>query len=326
HDVVDAWRPDVIHLHNFYHVLSPRILDACRGTRTVMTAHDYHLVCPSSALTRCVGDERIAMTAATCRGIGTRLFTRWDHRGRGHSLLKGVQHVWNYRVRARHRAIDLVLCPSRFLMREMETTGLPCRFVPQPIDVTPAGDATRPTAPPLRFVFAGRVEPEKGLAPWLEMLPDDWPHRLDIIGDGADRSRCEAIVGARGLSDRVTFAGRVPPDVARSRIASSHVLVLPSRWPENAPLAIFEALASGTGVLASDLGALGELVRESGAGFLFTPDDRASLVTAFASIERAAGDGTLHAFDVDALLGARTPDVYVRALLDAYAPGGGAPA
>ena len=51
-----AYQPDVVHLHNFYHVLSPGILavlDSYRkkhSVRIIMTAHDHHLLCPNSGM------------------------------------------------------------------------------------------------------------------------------------------------------------------------------------------------------------------------------------------------------------------------------------
>jgi len=106
---LESFDPDVVHLHNFYHLLSPGILQTIsvrrrrRPLRVVRTAHDYHLVCPNSGLLhvyhgslRCADVDRL--------GDATYLLTRrWDDRGRTHSMLKLPQHFWNYRVHRRRK-------------------------------------------------------------------------------------------------------------------------------------------------------------------------------------------------------------------------------
>jgi glycosyltransferase involved in cell wall biosynthesis len=319
---LDALGPDVVHLHNFYHVLSPGILFELeryrrrRPLRVVMTAHDYHLVCPNSggnwfrrAASRPIDPARVS-------SLGYVLSRGWDQRGTFYSLLKMAQHLWNYRWRRARRAIDLVICPSRFMQRLLQPLGLTTCHVPNPVACAASGAAQRPER--LRLVFAGRLAAEKGVYELIHSLPADFTGELTLIGAGPDEARCRAATRARQLEGRVQFLGWLPHAQALAEIARAHVLVLPSRCLEGAPLTLIEALAAGTNVLASNLGGMREIVEAAQVGFLFDPGEPASLALQLARIQADQRAGVLNRFDVAAFLAARREPEYLQALLRAY--------
>jgi glycosyltransferase involved in cell wall biosynthesis len=325
--VLDTFRPAVVHLHNYYHLLSPGILavlaDYKRATaaRVVMTAHDYHLVCPNSGGNwfrngpHAIQPERIGSWADTlCR--------RWDHRGWSYSVLKVAQHVWHYRLRDRRRVIDLVLCPSRFLQDLVTLVGLRTAHVPLPNP--PPGPPAGPRPERLTITFAGRIEPEKGLIPFLGGVRSGFNGRIQIVGDGADRRRVEEFVRARGLTNEVAFLGRRPHAETLRLIAESHVVLLPSVVLENYPLSLIEALAAGTNILASDLGGMREIVTDSGIGYLFTPGDASQIADRLDRIAADHASGRLNAFDATAFLAGRDESAYREAIVRAYETGRGA--
>ena len=320
---LDEFTPDVVHLHNFYHVLSPGILGELArhkerfAARVVMYAHDYHLVCPNSGAMWYRGREAELADLNRTDSWRYLLARRWDYRGRLYSLLKLAQHFLAYRLRDRRRVIDLVLCPSRFMQGAMKRTGRPTAHLPYPNPPFEPRRATRPRE--LTLIFAGRVEPEKGLVQFLEMLPKDFGGRFQIVGDGADRPAAEETRRRRGLSDRVEFLGRRPHDETMNRIAAAHVLVLPSRWYENYPLSMLEALALGTNLLVADRGGMREIVEDAGAGYRFIPDDSASVAAQLQRISADHAGGRLNSFDVAQFLTHRSEPAYLDRLLRIYA-------
>lgn len=321
------FQPEVVHVHNYYHVLSPGVLaelaryKARTAARVVMTAHDYHLVCPNSGATWYRGDEPVPANLDRVPSWRYLLGRRWDRRGRLYSWLKVAQHVWHYRRTDRRRVIDLVICPSRFLRAAVERVGRPTVWLPNPNPPTLPARVKRPAE--LTLVFAGRVEPEKGLARFLEMLPTDFAGWLLVLGDGVERPAAESIVQRRGFGDRVAFLGRRPHPEAVEIIAAAHVLVLPSRWDENYPLSLIEALASGTNLLVADRGGMREIVQDAGVGYRFTPDDAANLADQLRAIRDAHAAGTLNAFDAAAFLAGRDEASYLAGVLRAYTGGAG---
>ncbi len=318
-----SFKPDVVHLHNFYHVLSPGILAVLarekrrRPLRVVMTAHDYHLVCPSAGLFYVSGGLIQCGHVDRLGSIVYLLSHRWDQRSAAHSLLKVAQHVWNYRLHRRRRVIDCVICPSRYVEGIFTSRGLPTCFVPHP--VPPQERASSRSADELRLVFAGRVESEKGVVELLEMWPVDFGGRLTIVGEGSRLSRCRTLARQRGLD--VQFTGAVSREDVATILGQNHVLVLPSLVAETYGMSLVEALAAGTNILVSDLGAMREIVESSGTGFRYTTGDAKSLAEALDRVHRSFRNGALNQFDVSAFVRARSGHLYTDRLLEVYKHG-----
>jgi glycosyltransferase involved in cell wall biosynthesis len=314
--------PEVVHLHNFYHVLSPGVLAELAsykrqmGTRVVMTAHDYHLVCPNSGATWYRHGEPMPADLNRVRSWPYLLSRRWDRRGRTYSMMKLAQHIWNYRRTDRRVVIDLVISPSKYLAAAIARSGRQCLWLPNP---NPPLLTKRPQRPAeLTLVFAGRIEPEKGLVRFLAMLPADFPGRFLVLGEGVDRPAAEALCNRRGFGPRVAFLGRRPHAESLDIIAAAHVLVLPSCWDENYPLSLIEALAAGTNLLVADRGGMREIVEDAGVGYRFQPDDAGSIAEQVQAIQQARSAGTLNSFDASAFLAGRDEATYLKGILMAY--------
>lgn len=163
------------------------------------------------------------------------------------------------------------------------------------IDTAPveAGDRARGRAllgavgdQPLVLTLA-RLEPEKGLetvARAAALVPDT---RFVVAGEGADRAELEALIAGMGLSDRVVLPGRMTqvPDL----LAACDLFVLPSRH-EGMPIAIIEAMAAGTPVIASDIPGTNEIIEHGVTGLLVRVDDPTGLADA---IRTVLDDGAL---------------------------------
>lgn len=318
-------RPDIVHFFNVYHELSPGVVrEADRWRRShpgaglLLTAMDYHLACPNP------GMRRFGRHGATLVAPGTRpgpiaLFTtRWDP-GRARSLLRAAQHAWHYRLRATHESLDLIVCPSRFTADAVRTTGRPVAVLLDAAPPPPPGVVTPAHGQHLRLVFLGRLEPEKGLAEFLDTaLPAD-PFEIDIVGDGSELNHARAITARHSAASRVRFHGRLPHPRALELLAGADALVLPSRWYEVAPVSIFEALSLRRAVLASALGGMAEIAESCAGVRLFDPFDPGSVRSA---VQQASHDhigGELNAFDASDALRGRTVRAHTDALLNLYA-------
>ena len=322
---LQAFRPDVVHLHNFYHLLSPGILTTLAEykrrdpLRVVMTAHDYHLVCPNSGGSwfRWWTGTREAIEPGA-KSLVSLLARKWDQRGYLHSHLKLAQHTWNYRWHHRQQVIDRVICPSRFVQDMLTPLGLTTCWLPHPVPPLPTTPPTRQG--PLHLVFAGRLEPEKGLNEFLRSWPADCPATMTIIGAGSERARCQETCAAQNLTERVEFTGRLSHADTLARIASCHVLVQPSRVLETYGLTLIEALANGTNVLAANRGAAREIVEATGVGFLYEPNDPASLAAQLEAIRQRHQSGMLNRFEIADFLTDRSEKRYIDQLLQIYEP------
>lgn len=142
-------------------------------------------------------------------------------------------------------------------------------------------------------ICVGRLSPEKGQSGLLEAfasLRTEHPDvRLVLAGDGPDRSGLEAITEKLGISDAVSFVGRLTEEEALQEIAGSDLLVLPS-FMEGLPIVLMEAMAIGVPVVASRVAGIPELVEDGKSGLLFNPSDWSELA---ACMDRLLSDERL---------------------------------
>ena len=198
----------------------------------------------------------------------------------------------------------------------LDRFAVPTVFVPNPAP-PPAASAVKP-AGTLRLLFAGRLTPEKGVAEFLAALPADLDATLEIIGDGEQMDACRRVAGERGLDDIVRFTGRLSRAETLARLEEAHVAVLPSRWYENAPVILLEALSRGATILVSDLGGMREIVDASGVGYTFDPGDPGTVAAALARIGDAHRAGRLNGFDASDFLSDRSETRYLDRVLAVY--------
>jgi glycosyltransferase involved in cell wall biosynthesis len=144
--------------------------------------------------------------------------------------------------------------------------------------------ASRTSVPSGYTLFVGRLEARKGVDLLLEAVSraPESPNCL-IVGDGPARRRLEQLSAKLGLSDRVTFAGEVKHAALPDYYRNAAIFALPSH-AEAFPLTALEAMACGTPVVASRVGAAGWLINTTGCGVLFKPGDPAGLASALTSL------------------------------------------
>lgn len=151
-----------------------------------------------------------------------------------------------------------------------------------------APGAARPSAGPLRLLFVGRHDRQKGLDILLlamEKIPPGLV-RLDVIGERQLGSgRASAPVRAPN-GDQVHFLGWLDRTEVFRLMASVDAVVMPSRW-EGFGLVAVEALRAGTPVIASNRGALPELVVHGRTGYVVEPTTDA-LASCIAALDRSA--------------------------------------
>jgi glycosyltransferase involved in cell wall biosynthesis len=182
--------------------------------------------------------------------------------------------------------LDVFCSPSRFLLQTHQAAGVRAsRFALVRNGTERAHAAAERTASslPLRFLFLGQLAPHKGIQVLLRsvaMLPGV-PFVLDVAGKGP----LESSVRRAAMSDsRIRFHGFVQGSEKQSLLAWCDVLVFPSLWVENAPVAIAEAFVNGLPVIASDLGATPEFVRHGVSGLLFPQGDEQALAASLQTL------------------------------------------
>jgi len=265
-------RPDVLHAHNLWPLLSPSVFAAARteGVPTVFTAHNFYLFCLNGVFFR---DGHVC---TDCKGgLPWRGVVHRCYRGVTGSATRLAGTALHRALRTFHR-VDRILVPSEFARAQFLEAGFAadrvrCKWLSCE---APSADAAPPAQPP-EFLVACRLVPEKGVHVAIAALQRARrPWRLVVAGDGPELSRLREL--AAPLCDRVRFLGRVEPERLQSHVARATAVLAPSLWFETFGLTAIEAFAAGRPVVASRIGALPEIVVES-AGVCVPPGDANAL-------------------------------------------------
>jgi glycosyltransferase involved in cell wall biosynthesis len=270
--LIDRFRPDVAHLHNVAHQLTPSILDALRGAKipVVQTLHDYKLICSSYLL--------FANGAVCDRCRGGRhyhaAFQRCHHGSLGMSVV-GFVEMAVHAARGSYDSVARFLCPSGFMKSKCESFGVGGDRL-QHLPYFLKAERYRPSYEAGDYVlYAGRLSREKGVSALLRAVARLREIPLVVVGDGPLRQQLEIEAAASGAP--VRFEGHLDTEALHARVRGAAFVVVPSEWYENLPYAILEAFALGKPVLGSRIGGIPELVRESETGALFEARDAEAL-------------------------------------------------
>ncbi|MGE0316120.1 MAG: glycosyltransferase family 4 protein [Lautropia sp.] len=279
--------PDIAHLHNIYHHLSPSVLPALsrHGIPAVLTAHDLKIACPAYKMLNSEGICERCRTGSVAQVV----MHRCIHDSYAASAIVAIESALQRQRSLYRRHLAKVICPSRFYVDKLREWGWPAEqlsWVPNAIDSTPFDG---PIEIGDYFLFAGRLSPEKGVLTLVEAARRAGvPLRIAGTGPAQDLLRAHA------QGHDIVFPGFVGGEALWSLIRGARALVLPSEWYENAPMSILEAFACGTPVIGADIGGIPELIEPGVDGLLFRSGDADSLADALASVA-AMSPATLRA-------------------------------
>ncbi len=267
-------RPDLIHVHNTFPLMSPGIYHAASSLRipVVHTLHNYRLVCIGSELYR---DGKICEDC-----LGKLPFSGMIHRCYRNSyaassavgsmlMLHGVLGTWQQKI-------DSYICLSDTSKNIFVRAGLDAKriyvkpnFVSGPTSLVPK---EQPYA-----LFVGRLIKAKGINTLLEAWTmGDLKLPLNIIGSGPLEDYVRHV---SQTSSNIQYLGPQLPSTVLELMQQAFVLVFPSVWLEPFGLTIIEAFACGLPVVASNLGAASELVTHGQTGLHFTPGSSDDLIS-----------------------------------------------
>jgi glycosyltransferase involved in cell wall biosynthesis len=255
--VLESRRFDVIHYHNVS-LYGPGVLElepSYGGWVKLYTMHEHWLVCPMNVLWKYNRRACEKSDCFKCTLAGGRPPQLWRYTG--------------LRDRAA-RAIDQFFAPSRFAREMHHRRGFdrPIAVLPYFLDRTDQDWQTPAPSPHPRpyFLFVGRLEKIKGVQEILPEFQGDGAYDLLLSGSGTYEAELRRL--ARGMA-RVHFLGWMPQDRIGPYYHHALGVIVPSITYETFGIIIIEAFARQTPVIVHDLGALPEVVEDSGGGFIY---------------------------------------------------------
>ncbi len=276
-------RPDVVHVHNTFPLLSASVLYACRdaGVPVVATIHNYKLACANGTFFR-----RGAVCHDCAHGLPVKAVVHGCYRQSPVASAPVALAISLHRQawRSLVSAYVLISASQRELLNGLD---LPADRVFVRYNLIPRRSRPHMARTPT-VVYAGRLDEAKG----VRLLMAGWDCHLEKSGEPGLNL---AIAGGGPLGDEVAawasarpsveMKGTLSSDQCAELISSARAVLLPSAWEETFGLVAVEAMAAGVPPIAAGHGSFTELITPGVDGLLFSPGDPAALALAIADAE-----------------------------------------
>jgi glycosyltransferase involved in cell wall biosynthesis len=265
-NLFSSFKPDIIHVHNTFPLISPSIYWAAANANVpvVQTLHNFRLLCPQAMFLRdgnvcedCLGNIPWRGVMHGCYRGSKSQTAVLASMSTAHSIIG----TWHNKV-ARYIALN-EFCRQKFI-----AGGLPADLIavkPNFVDAPAVKETARNG-----FLFVGRLSQEKGistLAAAAKLLNNA---TICVAGVGEQSALLENIAG-------LEIIGKLPSEAIFNKMAGSLALIMPSIWYENFPRTLVESFACGLPVIASRIGALAELIEDGKTGLLFDSGNATNL-------------------------------------------------
>ena len=274
--VLRDFRPDVVHLNNFNFQLTPSILYEVRKyereekkrVKIIYTAHDSQLVCPDHLMQQYLTQERCdrCVTGSPWNCAKNKCI----HGSLSKSII-GSLEAWIYRTLKAYRMIDVIICPSDFLKKQLDH----CREIAGKtlvmhnfIDIP---DSKEEKKDDRKYVlYFGRYSKEKGMETLLQVCQGLPEIPFVFAGNGPLEEKVNDV-------DNIENKGFQSGEKLYSLIRNAQFTIFPSECNENCPFSVMESIAEGIPVIGSDIGGVPELISDGQNGFLVAPGNAEEL-------------------------------------------------
>ena len=285
--LITETKPDLVHIHNIYHQISPSILPVIKktGIPIVQTLHDYKLMCPNYLMRA----QNHICEKCRYRRYWQPFFQRCVKDSRIASAMVGWETAWHKMLGVYEKNVDVFIAPSNFLQNKLREWRIKARRVEYLPNFYPRSVSPDTTSGKYMLYGLARLAPEKGLWTLLRAARDLRTIPFKIWGEGPLRLRLEEFVQQERLKN-LDFLGDPKTPEAKNIIREAYAVIVPSECYENNSYAVLEAMAYGKPFIASDIGGNPEQAGQNERGLLFRMGD---VVDLRRRISELWGDQTL---------------------------------
>lgn len=265
--IVEENNIDLVHIHNFYPLLTPSIFKASKdgGAKVVHTLHNYRLWCISGIFYRdgygvC---ELCTKSKFSLQGIFSKCFRK--------SMIQSILaqlSFWYYRFTKIFDNIDYFFVLTNFQKEKVKALGIDeNKIILKSNSLAFNFDIQKEKKD---YIYVGRLEESKGIFELLKVWDTlDEKFILTMIGGGD----IEYELREKYSKQNIIFKGKCSREETLLAISKSKYLIQPSIWYETFGLTIIEAMSCGVPVIGFDIGTRGDFIQESVNGFLSNRDD-----------------------------------------------------
>lgn len=265
--LIERERPDVVHVHTFFPLLSPSILYAakCSGAKVVATLHDTRFICPCSTSLR--GTE-------LCNKCGDGKYFRMCRYGcfknsRFQSFIVAAIFTYHRMKKSFYKQIDRYICLNENQINLLINIGFDRNKITKKYNFV--HDAMENYEPikidglPERYVvFYGRIGEEKGIRIIMEIWNELSDIPLVVMGGGPLEIEFKQWTQKK---ENVWFLGYTKHDECLSIVKGGEFVVFPSIWYEGCSMVEIETESLGKGLVATDLGFSAEAIENGVNGY-----------------------------------------------------------
>lgn len=276
--IINDFQPEIIHIHNIYHQISPSILTVAKKYKipVVMHLHDYKLLCPNYKMYNSQG------ICEKCRGEKYYNCAKYKcvKNSRMKSILAMLEMYLHHKIlKIYEQNVDLFIAPSEFLKNKAIEWGInKQKIIVQPyfIDTNKFKSSENNDS---NLLFVGRLVKEKGILTLLRAMSKlNKDIKLKIVGAGPEYQRIKKEIQLMKLEKQVTLVGPKQGRELRKLIGDSMCLIVPSEWYEVTGIVNLEAQSMSKPIISSNIGGISEAMIDGKTGYLFKTGSAEDLV------------------------------------------------
>lgn len=259
--IVNAEHPQVAHIHNIYHQITPAIIPVLKngGVKVILTLHDYKLICPSYSML-CSGQ--------ICNRCEGRYFyhavhNKCQNRSWLRSVLLSAEAYWHKWAKS-YDGVDLFLAPSKFMAEIIAQYRIDADKIVVLHNGIDSSKFVRSDVDKNYILYFGRISEEKGVETLIKaykILDTKMP--LKIVGTGPIKEQLHR------QYPEIEFFGYKTGNELVTLVAEASFCVVPSEWYENCSMTVLESMAFGKPVIGARTGGIPEQIDDGRSGFLF---------------------------------------------------------
>ncbi len=279
-------KPDLVHVHTFFPLLSPSILYAAKqcGVPVVATLHDTRFICPCSTSLR--GTE-------LCNKCGDGHYFRMCKYGcfkesRLQSFLVAGIFKYHRTRRSFYKKIDKYICLNENQIKLLTEIGFEKDKIIKKYNFVPDAEANlKPikvdSIPDRYVIFYGRIGEEKGIRILMNIWNDSRMRHIPLVVMGGGPLEEEFRNWADG-KENVYFLGYTQHDKCLSIVKGGEFVVFPSIWYEGCSMVEIETESLGKALIATDLGFSVEAIKNGLNGYKIALGDEKGFVDAISQL------------------------------------------
>lgn len=259
-------KPDIAHLQNIHHHITPSILYVLKkyNIPIVWTLHDYTIICPNTSF---IANGRI------CERCKKRKYY-WPpiircKKGSFAASSVAAFETLLHRLMGVYNLVDIFITPSRFLRNKFIEYGFPPErfvhvehFIDFPVIKEQGTNEDY-------YLFVGRIAEEKGVKTLIDAALTVNRCHLKIAGGGPLFEEMLEYIKQHDKKGIIECLGHTSRQELHELYMKCKFIIVPSEWYENAGLIIFEAFACGKPVIGANIGGIPEFVKHNERGLVF---------------------------------------------------------